>query len=136
MVETKRIEIRITGCREADAPATYPQRGMWWATRVMGEDDAYFNEGWTVPVPVEADIEHVITVLRRVIERFDTFRTTFHERGGELRQVVASSGSLTIPVHDCGGDSVEDAAASVLRELVGTGFRADVEWPIRLAIMT
>lgn len=136
MVETSRIEVRVAGCREADAPATYSQRGMWWATSVMGEDGAYFNEGWIVPVPVEADLERVTTVLRRVIERFDTFRTTFHERGGELRQVVASSGSLTIPVHECAAEPVEEVSERVLQALRSTGFRADVEWPIRSAIVT
>src|SRR2546421_4227241 len=106
MVETAQIEISVSGCREADAPATYAQRGMWWAMEVMGEDAAFFNEGWTIPVPAGAGIDHAITVLRRVVERFDTFRTTFHSRGGELRQIVASSGSVVVHVHDCGAACV------------------------------
>lgn len=134
-VEIAQIEMFISGCREADAPATYAQRGLWWAMGVMGEDDAFFNEGWTVLVPGGTSLEHAITVLRRVIERFDTFRTTFHSRKGELRQIVASSGSLVVHVHDCGGASVEDAADGVLEAIVSTGFRADVEWPIRLAVV-
>ena len=136
MVETAQIEMCVSGRRESDAPATYAQRGMWWAMEVMGEDDTFFNEGWTIPVPGGAGIDHAITVLRRIVERYDTFRTTFHIRGDELRQVVASSGSVVVHVHDCGASSVEDTADGVLRVLVSTGFRADAEWPIRLAIVT
>jgi|GEM_PF-1430608 len=135
MVETAQIEMCVSGCREADAPTTYAQRGMWWAMEVMGEDDAFFNEGWTIPMPAGAGIDQAITVLRRVVERFDTFRTTFHIRDGELRQVIASSGSVVVHVHDCGAASVQDAADGVLGALVSTGFRVDVEWPIRLAIV-
>jgi len=135
MGEAAHIEIRVSGCREAEAPATYAQRGMWWAIEVMGEDDAFFNEGWVIPVPGAVDVDHAITVLRRVVERLDTFRTTFHDRGGELRQVVASRGSLIVHVHDCGAASVEDTADAALRALVSTGFRADIEWPIRLAVV-
>ncbi|MFF8557219.1 condensation domain-containing protein [Streptomyces sp. NPDC015501] len=135
MVEIAQIKMNISGCREADTPATYAQRGMWWAMGVMSEDDAFFNEGWTIPVPGGARIDEVITVFRRVVERFDTFRTTFHSSEGTLRQIVAAGGSLVVRVHDCGAATVEDAAEDVLQKLVSTGFRADVEWPIRLAIV-
>jgi hypothetical protein len=137
MVETKQIEIHISGCAETDSPATYAQRGLWGAMEKMGEDSAFFNEGcgWTVPVPGGASVDEAITVLRRIVERFDTFRTTFHRRDGQLRQVVASNGTLVVQIHDCGDDSVEDTAENVHQNFVSTGFRADVDWPVRLAIV-
>jgi hypothetical protein len=135
MVEIAQIEMRVSDCREADAPATYAQRGLWWAMEMMSEDDAFYNEGWVVPVPGGTGIDQAVNVLQRVVERFDIFRTTFHRQDGGLRQIVASNGSLAVAVHDCGGVSVEDKAEGALRALVSTGFRADIEWPIRLAIV-
>jgi hypothetical protein len=136
MGEVRSFEIRVDGCRGADAPATYAQRGMWWATNWMGRDDPYFNLGWKFPLPAGADLDRLAVALRRMLERFDTFRTTFELRDGELRQVVATSGSLVVDMHEAASGSVEETATLVLGSLVGAGFRADAEWPIRLAVVT
>lgn len=129
------FEVHVDGCRGADAPATYAQRAMWWATNWMA-DAGYFNLGWILPVPDGVTVDDVADALRRLIGRFDTLRTLFEDRDDGLHQMVATAVSLPVEVHDCPYGSAEKTGATVLASVVGPGFRSEAEWPIRVAVVT
>lgn len=126
----------MSNCRAVTAPATWSQRGLWDATEWMGDDDGYFNMGWIVPVPEGADLDRVARALRRTIERYDTLRTTFAFHDGQLYQHVAASGSLVVAVHESAPERVSLAADEILAALVPGGFRARLDWPLRVAVVT
>lgn len=132
----QRFEIQVDVARAADVPATHAQRALWHAVEYMWDDDTYFNLGWCVPVPAEQGPEPIATVLRRLVEHFDTFRTTFRFDDDELTQSVASTGRLSVEVHESASEPVDATAEVVLASLVGTPFRPTTEWPIRLAVVT
>jgi hypothetical protein len=130
------IELSVTGCRHADAPATFGQRAVWSVLEQAGDEGIHFNLGCIVEVPSGTALRDVIVAVQRVVERHDTLRTTFEVRDGALRQVVASEGSLAITVHPSPHDLVDETTVGVRDALVRELFRLTREWPIRATVVT
>ncbi len=130
------IELSVTGCRSADAPATFGQRATWSVLGQADEEGSHFSLGFIVEVPAGTALHDVTVAVQRVVGRHDTLRTTFEVRDGALRQIVASEGSLAITIHASPHDLVDETAAGVRDALLRMPFRLQREWPIRVAVVT
>src|SRR5689334_14398194 len=130
------IELPVSGCRHADAPATFGQRAVWSVLEQAGDEDIHFSLGCIVEVPPGTTLRDATFALQRVVEHYDTLRTTFEVRDGVLRQVVASRGSLAVTVHASPHGLVAKTAVGVRDALVRMPFRLKWEWPMRTAVVT
>lgn len=135
-VDRLSLQLPVTGCRHADAPATFGQRAVWSVLGQAGDEGINFNLGCIVEVPPGTVLRDVTVAVQRVVERHDTLRTTFEVRDGALRQVVASQGSLAITIHASPHDLVDETAVGVRDALVRMPFRLKREWPIRATVVT
>ncbi|GAA2696132.1 MULTISPECIES: amino acid adenylation domain-containing protein [Actinosynnema] len=98
---------------ERPAPATDAQRALWLLERLHPGGSAH-----TVPVAVRLDGALDVPALRRaldlVVRRHEALRTTFAERDGVLRQVVAPAGPVALPITDLAGEPEPEAIAGRL----------------------
>jgi hypothetical protein len=97
-------------------PASLAQQRLWFLDQLQGKSAAYnVHLGFWLRGPL--DLGSLRASLQEVVNRHDSLRTAFILEGGELRQVVARSLTLTVPVDDLTGSSELYAEAYRLAQL-------------------
>ncbi|QIZ37844.1 condensation domain-containing protein [Saccharopolyspora sp. ASAGF58] len=116
----------------ATAPLTWSQFGIWLAVQEFRPHDAYLNVRFAVPVPAGPDVQAVGNVLRDLLARHESLRTTYAEQpDGSVLQRVAGIGELTVAIRP----DTDGSAADLADELAGHSFQHDTELPVRATIL-
>jgi len=80
-------------------PASLAQQRLWFLDQIQHESSAYnVHLGFWLRGPLVLD--SLRAALQEIVNRHDSLRTAFRLEGGELRQIVARSLTLSLPVHD------------------------------------
>ncbi|MFI6481995.1 condensation domain-containing protein [Nonomuraea sp. NPDC050663] len=125
--------IEFSGAAVRHGPATWGQRAIWRITQWLPPGDPYFNLPWTLAVRGKPGMPEVEAGLRRLMERHESLRTTWHDG---LTQRVAGEGKLAVELVEAGGERPREVAARVAARLAATGFDYAGELPLRCAIVT
>ncbi len=83
-------EIRPVGERE-HYPVSAAQRRMYIAQQLEGEQGVSYNVPLVIEMIGELDADRLEAVFRRLIDRHESLRTSFHQEDGELVQRVHPS---------------------------------------------
>jgi hypothetical protein len=89
----------------------------------------------TVDLPAGTTLEQVAHVLRELVVRHDSLRTTYPV-GEEAAQVVAAQGIVHMSVHECIAEQVESLGRALREEMLAVPFEPDREFPTRIALIT
>lgn len=80
-------------------PAALAQQRLWFLDQLQGKSAAYnVHLGLWLRGPL--DVASLRASLQEMVNRHDSLRTAFNLDGGELRQVVARSLTLSVPIDD------------------------------------
>ena len=80
-------------------PASLAQQRIWFLNQIQHQSSAYnVHLGLWLRGPLIMD--SLRATLQEIVNRHDSLRTAFRLEGGELRQIVARSLTLSLPVHD------------------------------------
>ena len=104
------------------APITSPQREIWSAVQVGGEDaNRAYNEGLCVVLTGALDVPALEAALADLVARHEALRTTLSSDGSKL--LIAASGTLPLEQEDLRNEADPIAAyRSFERERVDRGF--------------
>ncbi|GAA4081651.1 condensation domain-containing protein [Nonomuraea soli] len=125
--------IEFSGAAVRHGPATWGQRAIWRITQWLPPGDPYFNLPWTLAVRGKPGMAEVEAGLRRLMERHESLRTTWHDG---LTQRVAGEGKLAVDLVEAGGERPREVAARIAAGLAATGFDYAGELPLRCTIVT
>jgi len=121
----------FAGTRDGEGPLTWGQRLMWRAVHLMGPSQSFLNCPWVLPVHGRRDLPAVLDALRRMLERHESLRTTFHDTPGGPVQRVARTGELTVELAEAGPDGALATAERIAADLGATVFTHDKDLPLR-----
>ena len=114
--------------RPAEIPLSYAQRRLWFLDRLEGQSATY-----VIPLALrlsgELDHDALASALCDVVERHESLRTIFPERGGVARQLILapSAARPSLAVRDVS----EAELSSALEQAAGCGFALAREVPLR-----
>lgn len=95
-------------------PATIPQRGIFYSSRLSDHLSASYNESVTLEIAGKIDEALIRRALERLVARHDALRATFDAAGAEMR--IASAAPLHVNVADLSSVPIESQAQQ-LRDL-------------------
>src|SRR5579859_7807150 len=93
-------------------PATFAQQRLWFLEQMQPGNLAYLI-AWSIRFSGELNIDVLERSLNEMVRRHKVFRTTFAEMDNNIVQVVASSLTVPLSLHDLSAD--EDAEESARR---------------------
>ncbi|SDK28144.1 Condensation domain-containing protein [Streptomyces indicus] len=112
---------------------TWGQRAIWEVIRWLPPDDDSLNQlGWA-PVG-SASVAQVCDMVRLLVERHESLRTTYAERAGGLVQQVAGSGEIEILLAELGPGELAEAIAPLGERIRAGAFDSSAGLPVRAAI--
>src|SRR6185312_12907032 len=83
-------------------PVSFAQQRLWFLDRLEPESAAY-NLAGALRLDGSLDVAALAGALGAIVRRHESLRTTFAERDGEPKQVVAEAAVLSVPVADLSG---------------------------------
>ena len=114
--------------RPAEIPLSYAQRRLWFLDRLEGPSGTY-----TIPLAVRLsgalDLEALEAALCDVVDRHESLRTVFPDRGGVPRQEILSGPAARVALSVTAVSETELAGA--LSSAAGRGFDLARELPLR-----
>ncbi|GLL05429.1 hypothetical protein GCM10017581_071760 [Dactylosporangium matsuzakiense] len=136
--ETAAVESKIAfgGARSGTGPATWGQSAIWDVVRNLGDDTARYNVGGGLPIDPPLPPGHLAGLVRTLLLRHDSLRTTLRRDGERLEQVVAAAGAVPLHARECGPDDVVETAYALYPELQALPFDAERELPVRVGVVT
>lgn len=98
-----------------DAPLAFAQQRFWLLDQLYPNSPAY-NMPQAVRLPGPLDAQALERSLREVAQRHEILRTTFASVDGNLKQIIASRASISLPIIDISqlSESDREAKASQL----------------------
>jgi hypothetical protein len=127
--------VRFKGERAGEAELTWGQRLMWRACHLMGESQTFLNCPWVLPIYGRRDLGAVLSMLRALLERHESLRTTFADTPHGPVQRVAQAGELTVALVEAGPERGLTVAERLAAELGTAAFAHGVELPLRCAVV-
>ena len=89
--------------------ASFAQQRLWFLDQLHPQSSAY-NLPWTVRLIGALDAAALNQSLTEIVRRHEVLRTTFRLVDGQLMQIIAPAGELTLPITDlCLMDPLERA---------------------------
>ncbi|MFD4375647.1 condensation domain-containing protein [Streptomyces sp. NPDC058486] len=114
-------------------PMTWGQRAIWEVIRWLPADDDSLNQlGWA-PVGSHT-VAQVCDIVRLLVERHESLRTTYAEQDGGLVQHVASSGGIEFQIAELGPGDLAEAVAPLGERIRAGAFDNAAGLPVRAAI--
>jgi len=108
-------------------PLSFGQQQMWLLTQLIPDIPVY-NEGVTVHLPGQIDVDVLERSLNEVVRRHEAWRTSFPMVDGQPVQVIHPSLPLSLPLIDLRHLSPDEREAEALRRAT-----ADARQPFDLA---
>ncbi|MGW0801591.1 condensation domain-containing protein [Nonomuraea sp. NPDC002799] len=136
MTAARTATVEFSGPRSGEATLTWGQRLMWRAVHLMGDSQSFLTCPWVLPVYGKRDLAAVLTVLRRLLERHESLRTTFAATPDGPVQRVARDGELVVDLVEAAGERALQAAERIAGELSRTPFDHGRDLPLRCAVVT
>lgn len=108
---------KFSGDRSGSYPLTWGQRWMWNLVASRAPHYADLGSSYTVAVPDDCDMSAVSSALTELLNRYETFRSTFPiSSDGKPYQLVLSAGTLRVDVRDVAAEDAGTAAHAVETE--------------------
>ncbi|HEU4556775.1 MAG TPA: condensation domain-containing protein, partial [Longimicrobium sp.] len=104
------------------APLSFAQERLWFVDR-LEPGSAVYNVSVARRLGGPLDEATLERALGEIVRRHEALRTTFREMDGSPVQVIAPSGSFTLPVEDLSGLSEADREAEVRRRATEEAMR-------------
>ncbi len=95
-------------------PLAYGQRGLWFIHQLAPESSAY-HIAYTTRLRSALKLPLLKRAFQRVVERHPVLRTTFHQRGDELIQVVHDDQEIAFEQIDASAWDEDELYAQVVR---------------------
>lgn len=123
------------GLPGGSGPLTWGQQGIWSAIR--RHRAGHFNAGLIVPLVDRPgmDLTAVVGGIEQLLARHDALRTRIRTVAGELRQVVATAGTLPVEVDECHDDDVTAVTDGLFSRLHSQPFEHDHDLPFRVGVV-
>lgn len=137
-MSTTRRTVRFAGEAQRTGALPVGLANVLRAIRVA-EDPAQLNLTTVIDVPAAADVDRVLGVVRELLIRHESLRTTYPavSPGAEPVQHVHGAGELAVEVHDVGAGVDAAALAGLIgRRLRASAFDLAAELPVRVAVVT
>jgi hypothetical protein len=137
-LSTTRRTVRFAAETERSGAIPVGLANLLRAIRIA-EDPAQLNLTTVVDVPVGVDVDRILDVVRDLLVRHESLRTTYpltEGAGAEPVQHVHGAGELLVDVHDVSPrDDAAALAAKIGRELRASAFDLVTELPVRVAVV-
>ncbi|WP_433206935.1 condensation domain-containing protein [Dactylosporangium sp. CS-047395] len=127
-------QIAFAEGRSAAGPATWGQSAIWDVVRRLGDDAARYNVSGGLPLDPPLPLDELAGLVRALLLRHDSLRTTLRWDGDRLDQVVHAAGAIDLHVR--AADDVTAAAYAFYHELQAIPFDAERELPVRAGVVT
>ncbi|MFF9143702.1 condensation domain-containing protein [Streptomyces sp. NPDC014861] len=112
---------------------TWGQRAIWEVIRRLPPDDDSLNQvGWA-PVG-SATAAQVCDMVRLLVERHESLRTTYADQDGAPAQHVAASGEIGFLLSELGPGDLAEAVAPLAERVRAGAFDNTAGLPVRAAI--
>ncbi|MEE4496149.1 condensation domain-containing protein [Streptomyces sp. BE230] len=133
MTDPTTARVRFHEGSSRTGPMTWGQRAIWEVIRWLPPDDDSLNQlGWA---SVEsATVAQVCDMVRLLVERHESLRTTYAEHEGGLVQHVASSGEIEFLITELGPGDLPAAVAPLGERIRAGAFDNTAGLPVRAAI--
>ncbi|MFJ9890641.1 condensation domain-containing protein [Streptomyces sp. NPDC091287] len=133
MTDPTTARVRFHEGSSRTGPMTWGQRAIWEVIRWLPPDDDSLNQlGWA-PVG-SATVEQVCDMVRLLVERHESLRTTYTEDDDCLTQHVAASGEIPFLIAELGPGDLSEAVAPLGERIRAGAFDNAAGLPVRAAI--
>ncbi|MFL9654114.1 condensation domain-containing protein [Streptomyces sp. PB17] len=133
MTDPTTARVRFHAGHPRTGPMTWGQRAIWEVIRWLPPDDDSLNQiGWA-PVG-SATVAEVCDVVRLLVERHESLRTTYAEHHGGLVQHVAASGEIEFLLAELDPGDLAVAVAPLGERIRAGAFDNGAGLPVRAAI--
>ncbi|PGH50537.1 condensation domain-containing protein [Streptomyces sp. Ru87] len=131
------VRLYFTGLPGGTYEATWGQREMW-RTIATHRPAGFYQLSQIIPVPADRTLDDVLEVVRRLVGRHESLRTTFvRHPGGRLSQVVHAEGSLPVHVREpAAADRERETAESLVDTFMADEPLLDRDFALRAAVVT
>lgn len=125
--------VRFEGVGSGSDVLTWGQQEIWAPMELTG---ASITMGGVTRLPPGVTLVVVAAILRYVMSRHPSLRTRFEldSEGRPCRQVLSSSGEISLEIVDATGDPAVTAEETLHRYRT-TDFDHAHEWPVRMAVV-
>ncbi|MFE5241242.1 MULTISPECIES: condensation domain-containing protein [unclassified Streptomyces] len=133
MTHPTTARVRFHAGHPRTGPMTWGQRAIWEVIRWLPPDDDSLNQiGWA-PVG-SATVAQVCDMVRLLVERHESLRTTYAEHDGGLVQHVAASGEIEFLLAELGPGDPTEAVVPLGERIRAGAFDNAAGLPVRAAI--
>ncbi|WP_217250338.1 condensation domain-containing protein [Streptomyces sp. AC602_WCS936] len=133
MTDPTTARVRFHEGTSRTGPMTWGQRAIWEVVRWLPPDDDSLNQlGWA-PVG-SATVAQVCDMVRLLVERHESLRTTYAEHDGGLVQHVAASGEIEFLLSELEPGDLAEAVAPLGERIRAGAFDNAAGLPVRAAI--
>ncbi|MEV0693851.1 condensation domain-containing protein [Streptomyces sp. NPDC050388] len=133
---TMQHSVRFSGQRTGDAPLTWGQQWLWEEVEKFAPHHEHLNLSEVVDVPEGVSLPDVLTALQRLLEQWESVRTTYSVGpSGEPQQHVPSGGTLDVVERTARAEEARSAAHALAAALRSVPFPLD-GFPIRAGVVT
>ncbi len=133
MTDPTTTRVRFHEGNPRTGPMTWGQRAIWEVIRWLPPDDDSLNQiGWA-PVG-SATVAQVCDMVRLLVERHESLRTTYAEHDGGLVQHVAASGEIEFLLCELEPGDLAEAVAPLGERIRSGAFDSAAGLPVRVAI--
>nr|WP_127892231.1 condensation domain-containing protein [Streptomyces sp. S10(2018)] len=133
MTDPTTARVRFHEGDSRTGPMTWGQRAIWEVIRWLPPDDDSLNQlGWA-PVG-SATVAQVCDMVRLLVERHESLRTTYTEHDGGLVQHVAASGEIEFLLCELEPGDLAEAVAPLGERIRAGAFDNAAGLPLRAAI--
>ncbi|MFI5910868.1 condensation domain-containing protein [Dactylosporangium sp. NPDC051541] len=129
-------KVAFGGARSGTGAATWGQSAIWDVVRTLGDDAARYNVSGGLPIDPPLPPDRLAELIRTLLLRHDSLRTTLRWDGDRLEQVVAAAGAVPLHTRECAPGDVVETAYALYPELQGRPFDAERDLPIRAGVVT
>jgi hypothetical protein len=129
-------QIAFAGARAGAGAATWGQSAIWDVVRRLGGDAARYNVSGGLPIDPPLPPGRLAALVRALLERHDSLRTTLRCDGDRLEQVVHADGAVPLHIRECEPADVIETAYAFYHELQALPFDAERELPVRAGVVT
>ncbi|WP_433615835.1 condensation domain-containing protein [Dactylosporangium sp. CA-139114] len=129
-------QIAFAGGRSGTGPATWGQSAIWDVVRRLGDDAARYNVSGGLPLDPPLPMDRLAAIVRELLLRHDSLRTTLRWDGDRLEQDVHADGAVALHVRESEPADVTGTAYAFYHELQAIPFDAERQLPVRAGVVT